>query len=268
MSDEQARLKILELIDSGKISANDGLKLLQALAKREEEPAAGDSVEDIPSRINLSLTVDAQGAVDQELAADTATLPSESGVTPIDTEDRATNTEQTPPSEEPGSIPPIRETVPPQVGKPASPPDFEKWRRFWMIPLWIGVGITVLSGMWMYWAFMKSGIGFWFICSWIPFFLGVALMAASYASRRSRWLHLRIDQKPGEKPQHIAISFPLPIRLASWFFRTFGHHIQGLPPEIKIDELLNAVDENTNAETPLYVEVDDDDGEKVRIYIG
>jgi hypothetical protein len=94
------------------------------------------------------------------------------------------------------------------------------------------------------------------------------LAALSYGSRRSRWLHLRVDQKPGERPQHIAISMPLPIGLASWFMRTFGHMI----PELRdkhIDEMLQAVSDNTNAENPLYVEVDEgENGEKVKVYIG
>ena len=30
-------------------------------------------------------------------------------------------------------------------------PEIEKWRRWWMIPLWIGVGITVIGGLLMAW---------------------------------------------------------------------------------------------------------------------
>jgi len=139
-----------------------------------------------------------------------------------------------------------------------------------MIPLWIGVGITVLSGMLMYWALQSAGVGFWFICAIIPFVIGVLVMAMGAQSRTARWLHLRVQQPPGERPQRIAISFPLPIGLTSWFFRTFRHRIPGMDsvPE-NIDEILNAMRDSTSPENPIYIRVDDDeDGDKVEIFIG
>ena len=39
-------------------------------------------------------------------------------------------------------------------------PEIEKWRRWWMIPLWIGVGITIIGSLLMFWAYQSSGFGF------------------------------------------------------------------------------------------------------------
>jgi len=236
--DEQARMKILEMIENGSISAKEGLRLIEAVNGEEAQPVIDKSI-------------------DTSTDAGQAPFPAEEFVAA----DQPQSTEPDPSADADGEGAPKTKTTP-------LPEDVEKWRRWWMIPLWVGVGILVLSAVWMYSAYANSGIGFWFICSWFPFLLGVGLAALSYSSRRSRWLHLRVDQKPGERPQHIAISMPLPIGLASWFMRTFGHMI----PELRdkhIDEMLQAVSENTNAENPLYVEVDEgENGEKVKVYIG
>ena len=143
----------------------------------------------------------------------------------------------------------------------------KKWRRFWWIPFWVGVGITVISALLMYAAWDKSGFGFWFACTWFPFALGVLVMALAYASRTARWLHVRVHQSPGEKPQNISISMPIPLRLTAWFFRTFKGRIPHME-NTGIDELIMAL-ETTNPDTPFYVEVNEgDDGEKVEVYIG
>jgi len=248
--DEQARMKILEMIENGSISAKEGLRLIETLNGAGDEVTAPASGEGEP-QVAFSETADSSGTSTQaplpeiEFASADQTQEAEPEVSTGSSEEDSPKTRTTP-----------------------LPEDVEKWKRWWMVPMWVGVGILILSAMWMYAAYANSGIGFWFICSWIPFLFGVGLVALSYGSRRSRWLHLRVDQKPGERPQHIAISMPLPIGLASWFMRTFGHMIPDLRDK-HIDEMLQAVSENTNAENPLYVEVDEgENGEKVKVYIG
>jgi len=148
------------------------------------------------------------------------------------------------------------------------PEEIEKWRRWWMIPLWVGVGITTLGGILMYWAWAANGFGFWFACAWFPFLLGVGAMALAWGSRTARWLHLRVQQKPGQKPERIAISFPIPLGLTAWFLRNFG----GLIPHMDatgMDELVLGLKDSATAEEPLYIEVDEEDnGERVQIFIG
>ncbi len=149
-------------------------------------------------------------------------------------------------------------------------PEIEKWRRWWMIPLWIGVGITIIGSLLMFWAYQSSGFGFWFVCSWVPLLLGVGVMAMAWASRSARWLHLRVQQEPGEWPRTIAFSFPLPLRFAGWVLRTFGYFIPKVNDvDIDFDEMIQVLETSTNSDTPLYVEVDEGDGgETVQIYIG
>ncbi len=143
-------------------------------------------------------------------------------------------------------------------------------RRWWQIPLWIGVGITVIGGLLLFWAYQASGFSFWFGCAWLPFLFGVAVMAIAWSSRTARWLHLRIQQEAGEWPQTINLSFPLPLRFTGWVLRTFGHFIPDLKEQgVDINQVIQAVEEGTNADTPFFIEVDEGEGkEKVQIYIG
>ena len=141
-------------------------------------------------------------------------------------------------------------------------------RRFAFIPLWIGVFFTVVFSGLMYWAIQSSGFGFWFYCLTFPFMLSVLLIALSAGGTASRWLFVDIHQKPGEKPSRITFGFPIPLRLVSWIVRTFGDHIHGLGSKENAHELVEMLDKTVSSKTPLIVNVDDDDGEKVKVYIG
>jgi hypothetical protein len=137
-----------------------------------------------------------------------------------------------------------------------------------MLPFWIGVALTGLGGWLMFLAIESSGFGFWFICAALLFTLGVIVITLAWQSQFSPWLHLRVQQGPGEYPQRIAFSFPLPMRPAAWFLRNFGLHIQGLDRS-SLDDVLLSVDQVTQSENPIYIQVDKGEkGEKVEIYIG
>ena len=99
--------------------------------------------------------------------------------------------------------------------------EIKKWRRWWWIPLTVGIIITVVSGLLMFLAYQRSGFGFWFACLWFPLLLGVVVISLGAASRAMRWLHVRIHQEPGERPQTIAISMPIPIRFVAWVLARF-----------------------------------------------
>jgi hypothetical protein len=153
------------------------------------------------------------------------------------------------------------------TSKPPDPDEIKKWKRWWVIPMWVGVGITVIGGALMYSAYVNNGFGFWFACAWFPFMLGVLFMALAWGSRTTPWLHVRIQQRPGQSPQKIAISFPLPIRLAGWGLRTFGHSIPNMEG-MDLENVLVALNESAKDGTPFFVDVDDEDGERVQIFIG
>ncbi len=244
MASEDERMQILEMIESGKISAAEGLQLLQSLVAEDQAslPPSPDQLED---EHRLS-------GVSQE----TYTAPDEA---------RSKNDPQTLDGE------PMTGEVylhPSESDRPELPPDVDKWRRWWIIPLWTGVGVTMIGSILMYAALQSSGMGFWFVFASLFFALGLVLIILAWQSRTARWLHLRIRQRPGHTPERIALSFPLPIRLTAWFFRTFRDRIPGIQ-NTSIDEVILALDHSATPENPLYISVnDEEDGENVQIFIG
>lgn len=220
MTDKNERIQILEMIESGVITAAEGARLLQALD-------ADDRLEESTEGETFSASM--AGSDDDDFGS-----------------------------------------VSGEVIENEFEPNIEKWKRYWVIPLWIGVGITIIGSLLMLWVYQTTGFSFWFACTWLPFLLGVALIAMAWGSRSARWLHLRVKQEPGEWPQTIAFSFPLPLNFAAWFMRTFGQFIPKVNEiGLDFDQIIESFKDSTTPETPFYIEVDEgDNGETVQIYIG
>ena len=215
---DQERNQILKMIADGKVTPEEGLKLMQTL---EQNPPEDEK------------------AAPQETAAEasgheTAGKAEPSGM------------------EEDPRISHIKSTA----------------QRLWQVPLWIGVAVIILSAFGMYGIMKGPGMNFWFYCLTLPLLLGVLLMVIAVGSRKARWLFVDVRQKADEKPHHIFLGFPLPLKLTAWFLRTFGDKI----PELKktnVDEVVQLVETGLSGDQPLVVNVDEgDDGEKVRVYIG
>lgn len=175
--------------------------------------------------------------------------------------------------QEPGAKEPPAESVAQPVEEPvatieempssdkAALPDLGWWGRAWMFPFWIGMGIFILGAVMMAWASAGRHF-FWFYCAWLPLVFGMLAFLLGWWSQRARWLHVRVQDKNGS---HVAISFPLPLRLAAWVLRIFGPLIPKLK-ELHLTDLPLILDSLCDVEGPLTVEVDDHE-EHVRVYI-
>ncbi len=235
MASNTERTKILEMIASGTITAEEGLSLLSALddAVGAETPVAS-LLEDTLEEASPGRQLHSQ---------------------PVD------GSESSSPCEG-------RETKPGNAVESLDSEEIKKWKRWWVLPLWAGTGVTVLSGLLMFWAYATRGFSFWFACTWLPFLLGVSLLALAWGCRTAPWLHVRVQQKPGDRPRKIAISFPIPVRLTAWGVRTFGRWIPQLDGT-SLDEVILALKDISAEEAPLFVDVDEGEGgEKVQVFIG
>jgi hypothetical protein len=146
----------------------------------------------------------------------------------------------------------------------------DRARRLWQIPLWIGISLTVFTAWGMYAIQQSAGYNFWFYCLTMWLMVGVAVIALAGWSRTARWLFVNVEQPHGDGPRHVTLGFPLPIGLASWFLRNFGHNIEGLR-HTNVDDVIEAISMATSATNgaPLIVNVDEgEDGERVQVYIG
>ncbi len=236
MSDNPER-KILDMVEKGQISPEEGLRLINAMkgshaSKPVDEPAVPAAGEKTEKMVPETLDSDGQPA-ELTLGANSA----EAG-TPYEA--------------------------------PAIPEEelkrMKRLKRWWVLPFGLGLLVTVLGAIWMYMGYVDRGFGFGFWMAWLPFLLGIFVMVVSFQTSRSVWVHVRIKQKPGSRPQNIAISIPLPVNLGRWFFNTFGEQIPGLKdqPVGDIGEILDSI----SPEEPFYVHVNDEDGEEVEVFIG
>jgi hypothetical protein len=256
-------MRILEMIDSGRISAEDGLRLLQALSGsdgvEETSPEAGEV------------------AIPLEPPAPEPAVPEELAPLAYNPAPASTGTELPLPQEplpveqviEPAAAPYPRAESSPTSSPATPPPDVRKWSRWWLVPLWVGLAISIFGGIFMTLALRANpGFSFWLLCAIVPFALGILVMILAWLSRNAPWLHLRVQQAPGEKPQRINISMPLPLGIIAWVFRHFGHYMKGME-NFPVEDMIMAVSQSTSAENPLYIQVDEgEDGEKVEIFIG
>lgn len=271
------RMQILAMIESGKITVDQGLDLLKALEDQAELDAGQEREESDPTKEEQRALPPTQGEltgfetngiVQPSLPeAVLATIPDDlPSMTEIDGS-------MTPPGltarQQQEAVPhPVVTEEPESTIDSIVDPSMAYFRRWWMILMWVGLGITFLGALLMFWALQASGIGFWFACAWFPFLLGVLVLALAWSSRTMRWLHVRITQKPGEKPQHISISLPLPLRATAWFVRTFGRFIPDMPGSEGLEQVFLAL-EHTTPDQPFYINVDEgEDGEKVQVFIG
>ena len=152
-------------------------------------------------------------------------------------------------------------------------PEFEevkaRARRFAMIPLWIGVAITILSAWGIYSVQQSSGLSFWFFFLLIPLLIGVLLIALGASGQSARWLYINVDRRNAQEgPRNITLGFPLPLGLTAWVLRNFGHHMRGMD-YTNVDEIIQILDATGKSGAPLIINANDnEDGEHVQVYIG
>jgi len=147
-----------------------------------------------------------------------------------------------------------------ELSEERTPPEKIDFGPLWLIPLAAG---GVMSAVGLALIVIAGPKSLFLVCGLMPLLLGLAVIGLAFWSRTARWLHIRIR---GE--QRINISFPLPLRLAGWILRLLRPFVPQLK-ETGLDEVILSLDEGLAGEGGFYVDVqDDEDGERVQVYIG
>jgi hypothetical protein len=155
----------------------------------------------------------------------------------------------------------------------AETPEFDQIKsraqRFALIPLWIGIFVTVFSAWAIYSIQQTVGVNFWFYCMTLPLLLGVLLITLGAGGRTSRWIYVDVDRRnaePGDGPRHITLGFPIPLGLVAWFFENFGHNFTGMSKG-RMNGIIQMMNATRDSKEPLMIHVDDDDAH-VQVYVG
>lgn len=141
-------------------------------------------------------------------------------------------------------------------------PELGWWKNGWLIPFWAGTGIFVFSAVWMGWVYSGSqGVGF--ACSWMLMLFGMLILFLGWWSRQARWAHVRVQEASGSR---FAISLPLPLGLSAWILRVLVPFVPQLR-EKNFEHLPGLLDAMAGVEGSISVEVNEADGQRVRVYI-
>jgi len=140
-----------------------------------------------------------------------------------------------------------------------------RWARFWVYPMMAG-GITLILGSLAIGMIYATGAALgWLVCGWLPMLLGLLVVFLALWSRQATWMHLRISEGGQRK---VAFSFPLPLTLAAWAVRIAEPFVPQLR-ETGVDDLIVALRESGSQGEPFSIDVQDDqEGERVELYIG
>ncbi|MFN2220802.1 MAG: SHOCT-like domain-containing protein [Anaerolineae bacterium] len=140
-----------------------------------------------------------------------------------------------------------------------------RWARFWIYPMMAGGAILLLGALIVGLVSLSGGAWGWLLCGWPLLLLGLLVLVLALWSRSATWMHLRISEQGRRK---MAFSFPVPLGLAAWAIRI----AQPFVPQLRdtgVDEVILAVRDSASRGEPLFIDVqDDEDGERVELYIG
>jgi hypothetical protein len=281
---EEERRLILNMVSSGKISVAESLRLLEALDQPGPEEAPAETGALLgggrdPAGLSLGEAAHSTGLDPEVSSRPGAEMDPESAAhKPAAQEPAVHGTEVYQAALEPADYEPVEDAPQgagqvPLEGEPTGrrrdvslPRSAARMRKLWQIPFWIGAGILTVGALLMSAALQGAGIGFLFLCASIPFLLGLGVLLLAWEARLSPWLHLRVHQAAGEWPSTIALSFPLPVRLATWALRLFGSWIP-LPGDLSAEDMILALESGVSPDHPIYIEVEDG-GDHVQILIG
>lgn len=168
-----------------------------------------------------------------------------------------------PTAEVPLGVPERAEPPPPTLSPMETAEN--RWARFWIYPLLAGGAVLIAGALVMALVYATDGARGWLCCGWLPMLLGLLVLLLALWSRRATWMHLRISEEGKRK---MALSFPLPLSLAAWAVRI----AQPFSPQLQqtgVDDLILALGDSSSHSGPIFIDVQDDqDGERVEIYIG
>ena len=139
------------------------------------------------------------------------------------------------------------------------------WARFWIYPLMAGALVLLVGALVIGWASAIDAARGWLVCGWLPLLLGLSVVLLAWWARNATWLHVRVSEGGRRK---VAFSFPVPLALAAWGIRV----AQPFVPQLRdtgVDDLIVALRDSTSEGEPFFIDVEDDEeGERVQVYIG
>lgn len=155
----------------------------------------------------------------------------------------------------------------PAGDQPVLPPDLVRFRHFWRFPFFVALAGLLLAATGLFLLYQAENVALLgFMCLWSLFLFAFLVTALTLWVRQAPWVHIRIQEKQGRR---IAISVPMPMRLMGWAMR-IGRRFVSQDQAMHLEtaaSLMQAMREDPDGQ-PLFIDVNDEDGDKVQVYIG
>jgi hypothetical protein len=156
-----------------------------------------------------------------------------------------------------------------QDAKPHTPPpDLSRFKRWWRIPLFVAAGSAILSGAGLILMYQSTEqvalLGY--LCIWSIFIIALFVSVIILMARRSTWLYINVEEKGGHR---FAFGMPMPLGLVNWSFkaaRPFVPDKQAV--HLETASAFVSVMKDDPDSNPIVIDVDDEDGDRVQVYIG
>jgi hypothetical protein len=136
----------------------------------------------------------------------------------------------------------------------------------WTAMIMLGSLFMVLSGLWMNSRINSpGGIDIWFFVAWLPFLIGLFLVAIGWSTLNSPFLKINIQSKRTNEHVKFQLGFPMPKRFFAWLLRNFGGRSSQFS-HLDFDEILDKMERGISDE-PILIHVDDEN-DNIDIQIG
>jgi len=150
-------------------------------------------------------------------------------------------------------------SVPPK----SKTPDMNQFRRHWEIPFAIGIILTGTGGI----CISSGGPGWLVFGGWTIFLVAILITLLGWWSRTSPWVHIRIRERAGNR---FSLSLPLPpygfLESILHFSKRFVDKETDQNLDLAIS-FLSTIKDNPSDE-PISIDIDDEDGDQVQVFVG
>lgn len=147
-----------------------------------------------------------------------------------------------------------------------APPDMQRFRRYWEYPFMVGLILLGVAGL----CASNTPSPLIAFCGWTVFVLAGLVALIGWFSQWSPWMHVRVHESDGSR---IAFSLPLPLSLigvvtdiASVFVNRFAD--KKTAENLGLVTSLITMLSGETLDEPITIEVDEDDGDHVQVFLG
>ena len=147
-----------------------------------------------------------------------------------------------------------------------APPDMQRFRRYWEYPFMVGLILLGVAGL----CASNTPSPLIAFCGWTVFVLAGLVALIGWFSQWSPWMHVRVIESDGSR---IAFSLPLPLSLIGVFTDIASVFVNRFADKKTAEnlELVTSFITMMSGETldePITIEVDEDDGDHVQVFLG